>query len=555
MRRMRKLFTVLVLGSLGTITARAAITFDPKESRLTSEGTPPLSPAEIYDQPRERHTAGALTLEFSPQSVRAVNPAKPNVPVWSVQFKQGEGFQWLANDAQTIYLKKHVAGEQGMQPEPGSTLYRMSIKDGSWLTNVKLDPKPPADAHTEIASVEALPSGGVAVLTARLGKENVDSFHVATLTGDKINWSSDITPAAQPPAPGGRVLGPFGPQPFPAEVNTLSVVGKRVIVCAGPMGPIVAFDAATGKESWRLEDLWQYQRGFTGPVLMQYFLTPGGEMEGGPPKPTPAPVFVPAGTAKPAAMDPAKLKALRETCNLVGGPIAVPHRKGHHLFVAVARHDPRAVGYVAQCSVYEISDEGVPLAVAPMPRMILGSHYKLLNDSLLWGFEGNAFAKFVPTDQIEFVDNRVRGTDHLVRMEWYRQPPDVRRDARAGGAWLTSGPAGDPVGLDGTLLARLPGGGYVLKQGDKTFHFPIALTDLSSGKSRSLTLDVPVSEPVPAPEANFSQYNGQYTTAGPYKVAIVGLELTGKDLYLRLATEQESHILRFDISRLTPDSK
>ena len=158
----------------------------------------------------------------------------------------------------------------------------------------------------------------------------------------------------------------------------------------------------------------------------------------------------------------------------------------------------------------------------------------------------------MPTDQIEFVDNRVRGTDHLVRMEWYRQPADVDRAAAAKGAWLTSGLAGSPVGLDGTLMVRLPGGGYVLKQGDKVFHFPLELTDLATGKSRAITLDVPVDQPIEAPETNFSQNNGRYTTSGPYKVAIVGLELSEKDLYLRLANEEGGHILRFDVSKLAP---
>jgi hypothetical protein len=550
MRRMRRLMMLLVAACVGPIAAGAALKFEPKDARLTSSGNGPLAPAEVYDQPRERHIAGALTLEFGPQSVRAVNVAKPGAPAWSVQFKEGEGFQWLANDGQTIYLRKYVGGEQGMQPEAGATLYRMAVKDGSWLAKVNVDPNPPAGASSELVAVQSL-GNGVAVLTGRVAKEKVDSYHVAVLAGEKIAWSSDVRSAGEAPAPGGRVLGPIGPQPFPAEVNELSVVGKRVLVCPGAMGPIVAFDVATGKESWRLEDLWQYERGFTGPVLMQYFLTPGGEMEGGPVKPTPAPVFVPAG-GKPAPLDPAKLKALRETCNLVGGPIAVPHGKGHHLFVAVAHHDSRAIGYVAQCSVYEISDEGIPLAVAPMPRMILGSHYKALDDGLLWGFEGNAFAKFVPTDQIEFVDNRVRGTDHLVRMAWYRQPADVDRAAAAKGAWLTSGLAGSPVGLDGTLMVRLPGGGYVLKQGDKVFHFPLELTDLATGKSRAITLDVPVDQPIEAPESNFSQNNGRYTTSGPYKVAIVGLELTGTDLYVRLANEEGGHILRFDGSKLAP---
>jgi hypothetical protein len=120
------------------------------------------------------------------------------------------------------------------------------------------------------------------------------------------------------------------------------------------------------------------------------------------------------------------------------------------------------------------------------------------------------------------------------------------------GAWLSTGLAGSPVGLDGTLLARLPAGGYVEKEGDKTFHFPIDLLDLASGQSRRVTLDVPVGQAIEAPTTNFAQHNGRYVTRGPYQLAIVGLEVTGKDLYLRLASEGGAQILRFSLAKVLP---
>ncbi|MGD0898104.1 MAG: hypothetical protein ABR915_09740 [Thermoguttaceae bacterium] len=70
---------------------------------------------------------------------------------------------------------------------------------------------------------------------------------------------------------------------------------------------------------------------------------------------------------------------------------------------------------------------------------------------------------------------------------------------------MIAGPAGDPVAYSPTHAFRPAGGGYILKNGEQVYHFPIRMLDLKSTQSQTLTLSVPFEGQVSKPESNSSR--------------------------------------------------
>jgi hypothetical protein len=133
------------------------------------------------------------------------------------------------------------------------------------------------------------------------------------------------------------------------------------------------------------------------------------------------------------------------------------------------------------------------------------------------------------------------GEDMICNVEWFRQ-----FRAEPSMAWLSSDPAGAITAFMSAHAFCILTGGYVLKENESNYRFPITLVDLDTTRTRTLTLTVPFKGKDSLPKSNYSG-NGKNTHAfGPYMMGITGLRAEGDILEIVLG--QEGSAVRFDFS-------
>ena len=114
---------------------------------------------------------------------------------------------------------------------------------------------------------------------------------------------------------GGYLWGIPRPQYADSAIRHLTWLDDRLLVCAEAMQPILCLNGDTGSEIWRLERLWEFQRGFIGPSVWSHFISRYG-IEG-------------------SGSEETYIENSRQyQCALVAGPVAVPlsvpRRGGSH---------------------------------------------------------------------------------------------------------------------------------------------------------------------------------------------------------------------------------
>ena len=115
-------------------------------------------------------------------------------------------------------------------------------------------------------------------------------------------------------------------------------------------------------------------------------------------------------------------------------------------------------------------------------------------------------------------------------------------------AWLTAGPAGDPVAFGRNHAFRLAGDSYILKVDDKVYRFPIRSLDLRTDQCEPLLLDVPFDGKIDLPTDNYSQTDGTTHSDGPHRLGITWLEVRGDVLQIVLGMDSGACAVEFDLA-------
>ena len=141
--------------------------------------------------------------------------------------------------------------------------------------------------------------------------------------------------------------------------------------------------------------------------------------------------------------------------------------------------------------------------------------------------------------------------DGISHVNWLRRLPDEEP-----AAWLVTGKACDPVAFGDTHAFCLPAGGYIAREADSVFRFPIAAVDLSSGLDTELLLNVPFKGKMPIPTTNYSSTTlpdgtHSYRTLWHQESAITELHASGGQLEIVLGQEKWSASVKFDISKVS----
>jgi hypothetical protein len=495
--------------------------------------------------------AGGLRIRVEGATVRAFRAGEEK-PTWVAKAPGEAELVWLAADKKVIYLSGYLRNKRSnsWRPESPVRVRRLELRLGKWLSDLTFGGKP-GPRQTESVAAALASDAHVVVLTATTedeegweGRGPLVSYRVSCFKASEARplWSKSFRSAGKVGQPGAVLLWATGaPAKVRPEVQPLSWLGRDVLVCAGPVQDLLCLEGGTGKQRWRVERVWEYERGFIGPSEWRHFFrrASGGD-EG----------------KKGKKREKAEKWPAARHHSIVGGPVVVDVPWDRHggdeqrIFVAVAKGPSSYGEYLSDCVVYELGPDGTPLAMANLPRMVRGGQYHRQKGGVVWACEGGAFVKVGATRHSMGLPRGLDRSDLLCRVDWYRQISPEEPEA-----WLTAAPAGDPVAFGEAVAFRACAGGYVTSPDAGAYRFPLSMIDLSTGGDRVLVLSVPYKGKVPEPKDNSIRIEwekGKYRwqTRGPHVLAITWLEVEGNRLRVTLGMEEWSRSLEFEINKL-----
>jgi hypothetical protein len=509
------------------------------ECTLSASGRT-LKPVRVIESWRYEHPAGAVTISVEDQTVVA-SDAKTGKTAWKNESADGLSLEWLAANEHIAYFRARKKGKENESPqyEQPARVRRLQLRDHRWLTPLVVTKDKPKEKTAEIV-VALLPhEQSLVVLTATVvdhsqfnNRGQVLHYRVTGfLPGqDAPAWSLTDHSAGSRSLPGAYLMASRRPDYATDSIQSLVAVGPNVLVCMGPLDDVICVEALTGKENWRISHIWEYRRGFVGPSVWTHHIARYGSEED-------------SGYTKE--------RINTEDNAIVAGPVVVPAGKDnedkpqHSIFVAVARSDKsRWAGYLADCVVYEVNELGKPIGIVTLPRMVNGWQHCTDDRGIVWACSRDAFVKLTYSDYRESRGEMMGGPDMLCHVSWYCQPEPFT----CPNAWLTAGPAGDPVAFGRSHAFRLAGDSYILRTEDKIYHFPIRSLDLRTTQSEPLLLDVPFDGEVALPTDNYDQIDGTTHSVGPYLLGITWLEVRGDVLQIVLGKDSGACAVEFDLA-------
>jgi hypothetical protein len=141
------------------------------------------------------------------------------------------------------------------------------------------------------------------------------------------------------------------------------------------------------------------------------------------------------------------------------------------------------------------------------------------------------------------------GADGISHVAWVRGSSYAEP-----AAWFITGKARDPVAFGDTQAFCLPAGGYIAREGDSVYRFPIAAVDLSTGLDIGMLFNVPFKGKIVVPTQNYSSTTlpdgtRSYRTMQHHEAAVTGLQANGSQIEIVLGMEKWSASVKFDVSK------
>lgn len=476
------------------------------------------------------------------------SPQTPNAISWTVKSDDGHCLDWLASDSNTAYLIGYEVDKDGdfTHYDSPPRLRRLALATGSWMADL-----PTNTGHSTEAIVAVTTDGQDVVVLTALSERGRGNSDKKTVTGYELLcfrqgaakplWSKSFPSSGERPYTGAYLWGIPQPKYAGSNIQHVTWMNDRLLVCPEAMQPLYCLNRDTGSEIWRLERIWEFQRGFIGPSVYSHYIARFGNEEFG---------------AEGRSEEKARAAFNKTfTCALVAGPIAVPlgferGNDSHSIFVAVARGPAGAwAGYLSDCIVYEISDQGVPISMATLPQMVKGSQHSTQQDGVIWRCQNDTFVKLSPVRSAPVVSMGGGGTDGTSCVAWLRHLPHAEP-----AAWFSAGKAQDAVEFGETHAFCLSTGGYVARNDTPVYRFPISAVDMATGLDTEILLDVPFKGEIPIPETNYSSSTRpdgtrSYHTRMEWQLAITRLQLHHDQLEIVLGMENWAGSVTFDVSK------
>ncbi len=456
--------------------------------------------------------------------------------IWSIESPDGSSLCWLAAGSGVAYFIRDC-----YSPPEGSSvvIFRLDTQAHLWLPPFLPAGQP--DRGTETITVALADGPSLYVLSLFMQDDDALGYRVSGYEQDKQEpaWSRTFEWAGSQDDSGGA-LGAFGlPEYAGFSPNVLSVAPDSVIVCPGEQQDILSLNRDTGEEMWRVERIWEYERG----TLNCLGLCPG-------------PYIDRFGIDWKWSHDEREFEQARKqfedrfSGTIIGGPVVVPHSWSgpgdddtkYSVFVSVYRnYKPDPSGYSGECVVYELRSDGDAVwiqSTVTTPQTLYGPRAHPIADGVIWTGENNSMLKLsvVPLPR-----------DLLTTIEWYRQLLPGESEA-----WLTTALAWrkDPIALSERYAFRPLGGGYISSPGDQVYHFPLAMIDLQNGNVRPLVLNVPFQGQVVEPILGAFEQDGRLLVFSPYLLSVTWLEMRETTLRVVLDTDQARTAVDFEVGEI-----
>ncbi len=525
----------------------------PDQARLVVVGRE--HPAERVMPAGKRWSAGPVTLYATePGDLVCENPEDGSI-AWRVPSTPGTRFEILAvgktRACIRTWRREYMGSFDRVWPAEPMHLDIVDLSAGDPTTPVEISPPHgtvPAGRRGVVELWDVTADGDVFFCLSvhrtevlPISERRLLGVRVTALdgVGPTVLWEKDLVPSALAPAADHFLRNTLPGRYGSTFIRPLTVAGPVLLVCSGSQQPLIALDLRTGEERWRLDALWEFERGYDSDAPASIILTRFGrdpdnfrrDMLRGDER-----------RKERAEADERRRQELLRTSSLLAGPVWVPGETGKRIFVAVARGDRNWYPWTAACDVYEIDDAGNPVGLLRLPRPVRQDACRVHDGGITWGLCGGGLARILPTQRLPFV-GRDPARDHAGRLAWYRETRTAEEFAeRSGreGPWLSAGISlEDPIALDERIALFVAGRGWIETEGDLLYHFPLDALDIISGERIPLRLDVPLQAPLTPPTDNGTTWRdaggARYRTHGAYGLRVSGLERMGRRIDVEIS--------------------
>lgn len=518
------------------------------------------------------HVVGDRVLRVGGGNVEALGAG--GSVLWRHDAGRSTELRFLAAFEGAAVLSETSLSDSGERIATG-TLRRLRLTDGEKLESLTVPAKPDEPGlHTAIQNAIILDDGLIVLSDTQ--EESDDrlrpkSYRVSRYC-DGWTWTRTFDSQGALPDPEAFLVGSLGPARDSAGLQTLVKMGEMLLVCAGPLEDILALDPGSGETKWRVQRLWEYQRGFIGPSVWRYFMSrdvmnplaadsdseaPDGSRPPEPRQDNPGEVKT-ARQVFQAVLDPKGRLAEKRQCSIVAGPVVLPTTNeedegGFSVFIVTTQGDRDDwPGYLSQCVVYELDETGECLGMATLPRFVIGPQFHVLEESVVWCCkELNRVRLFPSPHESPTFGEEAGNPDKTIDFEWHPHRQKKKTAAIADEtAWLRQGAFYRAGAFRGRMLLSIKEGGFLMTQEEQVFHYPVTLTDLDSGQNRTLQLNLPFRGKVVPPTRNYSGSDEGWTTYGDDLMEIRALEVRGDELLVTFQFGDDLQTLFFDYDEL-----
>jgi len=378
------------------------------------------------------------------------------------------------------------------------------------------------------------------------GPAEPDSYVVVRLdvVSGKVAWARRFPCVRSEAGAGAALLGPMLTSPSHASTRALQRFGEGLLVCTASAESLVLLGPEKGETKWSVDRVWEFQRGYIGPSVWSHFLGRFGIEAFG----------TETEEEKASIIEHRKSFDALYTTAVTAGPFLVRKKIGPDaselamlLVVATAPHDPWSK-HLTQQFVYEITAQGRPVSVVALPRGVLGWTATTSADRAVFACMHGAFACAATSENTGSIGMMVgNAPDATGALLWYREFVPSSHEC-----WMSCDPAGDPVALTAELGVRPAGGGWIERETDSTFHFPLWLIDPRDGNAREVELRVPFDGQLSKPSTNYRSDGKGMHTWGMRGLGLTYLRLEGDRLCVWLANTKQVWRLEFDALELKP---
>ena len=328
-------------------------------------------------------------------------------------------------------------------------------------------------------------------------------------------WSKYFESAGTLESPGAFILGTRGPGLDGARSTRLLGMEDQLLVQAGPKEHLLAVTRKDGSVIWKIPALWEYQRGFIGPSVWQYFIGRYGveewdietaeqtldehrkEQDG---ELTPAMEEYFLDVKK--KVEAAKEKGRSQPGWVFAGPVVLKtgseEEADERIFVVAATSDRKGwANYLANTVVFELRSSGEIESMIELPRLVDRNKYRVLEDRIVWKVQDGSLLHLYPSGENKNMFSR---GDTFLDFSWDRIPNVKKRTA-----WLKQGAFYRISLFEDSWMLSIEEGGYVDSEAKKVITYPVKITNLMNRKTATIQIQLPFEGTVAFPTTNYSK--------------------------------------------------